>query len=153
MSRQAVSFTLDGQLFGLPVEQVRDALSGQRLMPIPLAPADIAGTLNLRGRIVTAVDLGRRLGLAGPEPDATVNGATVKGLVVPQGRALYGLIVERLGEVLSLPDEARVPIPPNLPGRLDAYAVDLYRLEAGLLVLLDAARLLETGSESLKEAS
>ena len=138
MSRQVVSFTLAGQLFGLPVEQVRDALSGERLSPIPLAPDDIAGALNLRGRIVTAIDLGRRLGLAGPGP-----GKTVKGLVVAQDRALYGLIVETLGEVLALPAAARDHVPPNLPGRLDAYAAGLYRLEDGLLVLLDAGRLLD----------
>lgn len=116
MSRQVVSFTLAGQLFGLPVEQVRDALSGERLSPIPLAPDDIAGALNLRGRIVTAIDLGRRLGLAGPSP-----GAAVKGLVVAQDRALYGLIVETLGEVLTLPAAARdhpPAEPAGPPGRL-----------------------------------
>lgn len=63
--------------------------------------------------------------------------------MVAQDRALYGLIVDALGEVLTLPPAARDHIPPNLPGRLDAYAAGLYRLADGLLVLLDAGRLLD----------
>src|SRR5918911_2201202 len=62
--RDFVSVTISGQLFGIPVLQVQDVLGPQRITPIPLAPREIAGSLNLRGRIVTAIDMRVRLGLA-----------------------------------------------------------------------------------------
>ena len=141
MSRQVVSFTLAGQLFGLPVEAVRDALSGQRPTPIPLAPAEVAGALNLRGQIVTVLDLALRLGLGQQAGEAG------KAQVVSQGRGVYGLLVESLGEVLALPDAARAQTPPRLPHRLADCTAGIYQLEAGLLVLLDTARLFEVDPE------
>ena len=62
-----VTFVIAGQLFGIPVLRVQDVLSWHQITPIPLAPPEIAGSLNLRGRIVTAIDVRLRLGL----PSAT----------------------------------------------------------------------------------
>ncbi len=141
MSRDVVSFTVAGQLFGIPVERVRDALSGRHPTPIPLAPDDVAGALNLHGRIVTAIDLRRRLGLA--PPDAAQGAADGgKGVVVAQGPDLYSLMVDALGEVLPLAPEGRTPPPPDLDPRLGACAEAVYRLEDGLLVVLDVDRLM-----------
>ena len=58
-----VTMSVDGQLFGIPVLLVQDALKAQKITRIPLASREVAGALNLRGRIVTAIDVRRRLGL------------------------------------------------------------------------------------------
>ena len=66
-SKEFVTFTIAGQLFGIPVLQIQDVLSSYRITRIPLAPSEITGSLNLRGRVVTAIDLRLRLGLP-PRP-------------------------------------------------------------------------------------
>jgi len=62
-SQEYVTFVIAGQLFGIPVLKVQDILSSSQITRIPLAPPEISGSLNLRGRIVTAMDVRRRLGL------------------------------------------------------------------------------------------
>lgn len=64
-----VSMTVAGQLFGIPVQAVQDVLGAQRITRVPLAPSEVAGSLNLRGRIVTAIDVRRRLKLDGRPKD------------------------------------------------------------------------------------
>src|SRR4051794_13062050 len=92
-----VSITVAGQHFGIPVLQVQDVLGPQRITPIPLAPPEVAGSLNLRGRIVTAIDLRTRLRL--PKlPDGEVG----MSVVVDHGGELYSILVDAVGEVLSL---------------------------------------------------
>src|SRR4051794_12660711 len=83
-----VTFTVAGQLFGIPVLQVHDVLGPQSITRVPLAPPEIAGSLNLRGRIVTAIDLRRRLGL---EPPADPRQAM--SVVVELGSQSYSLMV------------------------------------------------------------
>ena len=77
---------------------VRDVLGEQTITRIPLAPPEIAGSLNLRGRIVTAIDLRRRLRLPPPPP-----GAARMSVVAEQGGELYALLVDQVAEVMSLP--------------------------------------------------
>src|ERR1700732_3810589 len=83
-----VTVMLDGQLFGLPISRVQDVFMPDRLTRVPLAPPEIAGVLNLRGRIVTAVDLRLRLGMA-PRSDGRPPMAVGIGL---KGEA-YGVLV------------------------------------------------------------
>src|SRR5688572_3433820 len=96
-TREFVSMTVAGQLFGIPVLTVQDVLGEQRITRVPLALPEVAGTLNLRGRIVTAIDMRRRLGLEARPPEIT--GMNV---VVDRAGELYSLIVDSVGEVLSL---------------------------------------------------
>ncbi len=91
-----VTLTVSGQLCGIPVLGVRDILAEQPITRIPLAPPDIAGSLNLRGRIVTAIDLRRRLNLPPPEP-----GQKRMSVVAEQGGELYALLVDQVSEVMS----------------------------------------------------
>lgn len=136
-----VTLILDGQLCGIPVLCVRDVLAGQRIARIPLAPAEVAGNLNLRGRIVTAIDLRRRLGL---RPRAQAAG--VMSVVTEQGGELYALQVDQVREVLTLAAADLQPPPPTLPANWAAFAQGIYRLDTGLLVVLDVARLLAIGT-------
>ena len=132
-----VSVLIGGQLFGIPVLQVQDVLNPQRITRVPLAPPEVAGSLNLRGRIVTAIDIRTRLGL--PE---IAEGKQRMSVVVDHGGELYSLMVDQVGEVLSLSETAFEHNPATLDPRWREVSAGIYRLDAKLLVVLDVARLL-----------
>jgi len=132
-----VTLIVAGQLYGVPVLAVRDVLGPQTMSKIPLAPPEIAGSLNLRGRIVTAIDLRCRLGLP-PAPA----GAARMSVVAEHGGELYALLVDQVSEVLTLPSSAFEPSPPTLPPAWATYSAGIYRLPDRLLVVLDVGRLL-----------
>jgi purine-binding chemotaxis protein CheW len=135
--RVFVTLTVADQLCGIPVLGVRDILGEQIITRIPLAPPEIAGSLNLRGRIVTAIDLRRRLKL--PPPPA---GARRMSVVAEQGGELYALLVDQVSEVMSLKPGAFERNPPTLSPAWAMFSVGVYRLEDRLLVVLDVGRLL-----------
>src|SRR3546814_5533025 len=108
-SGHLIGVTVGGQLFGIPVLHAQDVLNPQRIVRIPLAPKAIAGSLNLRGRIVTAIDLRSCLGL---EPCAEPSGSM--SVVTERDGELYSLLVDSVGEVMTLPPETFEPTPPTL---------------------------------------
>lgn len=136
-TRDYVTMTVAGQVFGIPVLTVRDVLAAQRLTRVPLAPPEIAGSLNLRGRIVTAVDMRHRLGVAA---DAA-SGAGMSVVVECDGE-LYSLIVDEVGDVLSVPQVAYEPNPVTLDASWRTICAGLYRLDRQLMVVLDVERLI-----------
>ena len=135
-----VTLTVADQLCGVPVLAVRDILGEHKITRIPLAPREIAGSLNLRGRIVTAIDLRERLHLA-PAPA----GQPCMSVVADQGGELYALLVDQVSEVLSLKASAFERNPPTLPPAWAQFSTGIYRLDGRLLVVLDIARLLALG--------
>lgn len=137
-----VTFVISGQLFGIPVLMVQDVLSSYRINKIPLAPPEVAGLLNLRGRIVTAIDVRRRLGLQPRTGDS--NGMSI---VVESGHELYSLMVDSVGEVLALSKDDYERNPPTLEAHFREFAEGVYRLDEELLVVLDVNRLLDYGKE------
>ena len=140
--RVFVTLTVADQLCGVPVQAVRDVLGEQVITRIPLAPAEIAGSLNLRGRIVTAIDLRRRLGL----PDAPA-GTPRMSVVAEQGSELYALLVDQVSEVLSLPADTFEHNPPTLRAEWAAHSVGIHRLADRLMVVLDVSRVLALAPE------
>ncbi len=118
-----VTVVTAGQVFGLDLDRVRDVFVPRGLSPVPLAPNEVAGLLNLRGRIVTAVDLRRRLGL-GPRHGS----APAVAVGIEERGELYGLVVDRVGEVLQAapislrgqPRQSRRALGGDLPRRLPA---------------------------------
>jgi purine-binding chemotaxis protein CheW len=132
-----VTLTVADQLCGVPVLAVRDILGEQVITRIPLAPPEIAGSLNLRGRIVTAIDLRRRLHL--PPPAA---GQKRMSVVAEQGGELYALLVDQVSEVMSLKASAFERNPPTLAKSWADFSTGVYRLDGRLLVVLDVGRLL-----------
>lgn len=141
-AREFVTLTVANQLCGIPVLTVRDILGVQQVTRVPLAPPEVAGSLNLRGRIVTAIDLRRRLGLAAAEA-----GAKPMSVVVETMGEFYSLLVDQVGEVLALDDEAREANPPTLDARWRSVSLGVYRLQGQLMVVLDVDKLLDIGVE------
>ena len=133
-----VSINLGNQDFGIPVAVIRDVLRKQILTPVPLAPHAIAGLLNLRGRIVTALDLRQRLGLG---PRAAGNENVI--VVVEHDAELYALVVDAVGDVHSAEEDRFEPVPLTLDPLWRDVATAVYPVERGLIVLLDIARLLD----------
>ena len=132
-----ITMTIAGQLFGIPALFVQDVLGPQRLTRIPLAPPEVAGSLNLRGRIVTAIDVRTRLGLP-PRPE-TMRGMSV---VVDFSGELYSLQIDQVGEVLNLQQESFEDNPPTLDPRWREISRGIYRLKEKLLVVIDVTQLL-----------
>jgi len=137
-----VTLTVADQLCGIPVLAVRDILGEQVITRIPLAPPEIAGSLNLRGRIVTAIDLRRRLRLP-PAPLGQVR----MSVVAEQGGELYALLVDTVSEVLSLDASLFERNPPTLEKTWAEFSTGIFRLDGRLLVVLDVSRLLALSGE------
>jgi purine-binding chemotaxis protein CheW len=138
-----VTFTIAGQIFGLPIARVQDVFKPVNMTRVPLAGAEIAGVLNLRGRIVTAVDMRSRLEVKKRD---TGNAPMAIGIEV-RGES-FGLLVDAVGEVLKLANTQREPNPINLDRKLAALSAGVYRLEGQLLVVLDIDRVLDLRGEA-----
>ena len=132
-----LTLTVAGQLCAVPVLAVRDVLGPQTITPIPLAPREVAGSLNLRGRIVTAVDLRRRLSLP-PRPPTE----KPMSVVVEHQGELYSLLADQVGEVLSLSPGERAANPPTLDASWKEVSLGVHRLGESLLVVMDVESLM-----------
>ncbi|AVO45712.1 chemotaxis protein CheW [Phreatobacter cathodiphilus] len=139
-----VTVLIGGQLFGLPISRVQDVFMPDRLTRVPLSHPDIAGVLNLRGRIVTAIDMRIRLGLA-REKDAKP--AMAVG-IESRGES-YGLLIDSVGEVLKLSPESREQNPINLDPRWSRVSAGVHRLDGQLMVILDVDSVLAMGGEQM----
>jgi purine-binding chemotaxis protein CheW len=133
-----VTAMIGGQLFGLPISRVQDVFIPERMTRVPLSSSDVAGVLNLRGRIVTAVDMRARLGL--PKNDS---GRPPMAVGVDLRGESYGLLIDSVGEVLKLADDSREVNPVNLDPRMAKMADGIHRLDGQLMVVLDVDRVLE----------
>jgi purine-binding chemotaxis protein CheW len=139
-----VTVMISGQLFGLPISKVQDVFMPERMARVPLASAEIAGVLNLRGRIVTAIDMHCRLGLGKRPTDRSVMAVGIEF----HGES-YGLIIDSVGEVLKLAENSSEPVPVNLDPHLARVSSGVFRLEKQLLVVLDVDRIFDGGSEAV----
>ena len=139
LSEDFLTIYIAGQLFGIPVLQVQDVLGTQRVTRIPQAPPEVAGALNLRGRIVTAIDVRKRLGLEHDEDKSQK-----MSVVVEYKNELFSLIIDRVGDVLSLQQTDFENNPPTLDPVWKEISLGIYRLKEELLVVLDVSRVLNT---------
>jgi len=135
---ELVSLRVARQLVGIPVRHVHDVLHPQRITAVPTAAADIAGLLNLRGRVVTAIDLRRRLGMA-PRHPATRS----MSVVVEHRGELCSLLVDEVGGVLDAPRDRFEADLAALSPAWRELALGIFRLDRNLLVLLDVGRVLD----------
>jgi purine-binding chemotaxis protein CheW len=139
-----VTAVIGGQLFGLPIVRVQDVFIPERLTRVPLAPPEIAGVLNLRGRIVTLIDLRRRFGLGKRE-----DGDSSMAIGVESRGESYGLLIDNVGEVLKLDDAAREANPINLDQRLARVSAGIHRLDGQLLIVVDVDRVLDISANAI----
>jgi purine-binding chemotaxis protein CheW len=138
-----VTVTVGGQLFGIPIARVQDVFRPDCMTRLPLSPPEIAGVLNLRGRIVTAIEMRRLLGLPARESGRPM------AVGIEAKAESYGLLIDAVGEVLKLPAKAREANPINLDAGLARVSAGVYRLDGQLMVVLDIDRVLDVGSGAL----
>lgn len=133
-----VTFFVDEQMFGIPVLHVQDILTPDKIASIPLAPAEVRGSINLRGRIVTVIDVRVRLGLGSRDDDDHGN----MGVTVEQDHELYTLLVDRIGDVVAMSNDLFEKNPGTLAPTWREFSEGVYRLDEKLMVILDIERLL-----------
>ena len=135
-----VTFKVAGQLFGIPVLSVQDILVPHKIAAVPLAPPEIRGSINLRGRIATVMDVRVRLGL--PKLDASEN-AHGMGVTVERGHELYTLLVDDIGDVIVLSSELYETNIGSLDKGWVEFAEGIFRLKEQIMVVLNTERLLD----------
>ncbi|MBT3764240.1 MAG: chemotaxis protein CheW [Rhodospirillaceae bacterium] len=136
-----VTFMVGDQMFGTPILMVQDILMLEKIEPIPLAPPEVLGSINLRGRIVTVVDIRQRLGM--PKSKENDQDRKMMGVTIEQEHDLYTLMVDKIGDVLSVSTEMFEGNPSTLDPAWSEFALGVYRLEGQLMVVLDVDRLLD----------
>jgi len=127
-----VTVMVEDQIFGLPIDRVHDVFIASALTDVPLSPREIVGLLNLRGRVVTAMCLRRRLGL----PDRHESGHNMAVGLEHQNES-YGLLVDSVGEVMKLTADTREPNPVHMDPRWVKLSKGVHRLDEKLLIILD----------------
>ena len=135
--RQFCTFFLADYLFGVQVEQVQEVLRYQEQTRVPLAPKVIRGLINLRGQIVTAIDLRRRLQLSERSSEARpIN------VMVRTDAGTVSLLVDEIGEVVKVADDLFEVPPDTVEGVARELIVGAYKLEDRLLLILDVEKVL-----------
>jgi purine-binding chemotaxis protein CheW len=129
---QYCTFRLDHLTFGVEVDRVQEVLRHQQLTAVPLANPVVEGLINLRGQIVTALDLRRRLDLPPRE-----EGTLPMNIVVRTGTGSLSLLVDEIGDVVDVDDSTFETPPETLQGVARELIVGAYKLEDRLLLALD----------------
>jgi len=138
------TFRLGDLVIGIDVRRVQEVLKHDQMTPVPLAPPEVRGLINLRGQIVTAVDLRGQLGL----PSTTELAASV---VIRAGEDVFSLLVDEVGDVVMPSQDDFEPVPTGVPARVRQVVVGTINLSGKLVLVLDLDRVaarLEQRSES-----
>ncbi|GAA1133454.1 chemotaxis protein CheW [Nocardioides aquiterrae] len=135
MSSRMVTFTLDGRLYGVDVDAVQEVLRGQTRTRIPLAPGTLAGLINLRGQVLSAVDLRVQLDLPARETDTEPMLVVIRVAGEP-----VALMVDTIGAVVDVDVDQFEPPPDTLSGTSRELLLGAYKLEGELLLALDVSR-------------
>jgi purine-binding chemotaxis protein CheW len=136
--RQFCSFFLDGLRFGVDVQKVQEVVPYQEMTRVPLAPPTVQGLLNLRGQIVTGIDLRRRLELAERPEDSLPMNVVLRGEDSP-----VSFLVDDIGEVIEVAADACERPPETLRGRVRELIEAVYPLPDELLLILDTVKTLD----------
>ncbi|HWD21178.1 MAG TPA: chemotaxis protein CheW [Verrucomicrobiae bacterium] len=142
-TKQFCTFFLNGLFFGVEVLKVQEVIRYQEMTPVPLAPGMIRGLINLRGQIVTAVDLRNRLEL--PARDA---GQLPMNVVVRSEDGAVSLLVDEIGDVLEIADDAYEAPPETLRGTARDLVEGVYQLQERLLLILDTEKTVQPRTDN-----
>jgi purine-binding chemotaxis protein CheW len=129
---QFCTFYLDGLLFGVELKGVQEVIRSLDVTRVPLAPSVVSGLINLRGQIVTAVDLRRRLGLP-----PRLDGQQSMNVVVRSEDGAVSLLVDEIGDVVEVEDSTFEPPPDTLRGTVRSIIVGVHKLKDQLLHVTD----------------
>lgn len=140
---QLVSVRIDNQLIGLPITAVRDVFSITSMTPVPRADRAVRGLVNLRGHIVTILDLGSLLGLHAEGSARRSENEPMAVGVEWQGE-VFGLMVDEIGDVLALGSESSEAVPANMGAAWSRYTRRVHKLERELMIEIDLGKLLDT---------
>lgn len=135
-----VTFRVGTEMFGVPISAVQEIVRVPEITRIPQAPDFVEGVVNLRGRIIPAVDMHKRLGTQAAGGDG--RGVKSRILVVEAGGRLIGVIVDAVDEVIKLAEERVEPAPPMVSGIDNQYLRGVGKLEGRLLILIDIGGIL-----------
>ncbi len=137
-SQEYITVVIANQLFGLPILEVQDVFIPEKITSVPLAAPEVEGVLNLRGRIVTAINMRKRLGLNKLE-----NNDEIMAVGIEYNSESYGLIIDDVGEVMKLEKKNFESNPTNLDPKWAEISGGVFRLEKELLVVLDVTKVLD----------
>jgi len=141
-NRKYATFYLNGISFGVPVEKVQEVMEFHEITAVPLAPSVLPGIINLRGQILTTMNLKARLNL--PEEE---NAATPMMIVVRTSEGPMNLVVDRIGNVLDVdPEQFEKPTETLKPG-VRAVTTHVCKMEDRLLLLLDTEKVIQLGDQ------
>ena len=143
LDNEIMTFKVSDQILGIPVQQVQEILPLQTVTRVPLAPPFLHGLLNLRGQIVTVIDLRRRLQI---EPKKDLKGSM--NIIVNQGLELFSLLVDGVGDVISVEKSNFSPPPATLDECWKNCCKGVFRLKENLLILVDTAAIINIDSKS-----
>jgi purine-binding chemotaxis protein CheW len=145
---QLVTFTVAGHRFGVPVGVVQEVIQAPQMIPVPLAPGGVAGLVNLRGQVVTAVDLQHQLGLP-----TVASGSASMNVVVRTPDGPVSLLVDRIGQVVDLDDDRLEPVPSTLDEGTRRLVGGAYQLDDALLLALDVQLAIDVFSTATTTAT
>lgn len=140
-TRQLCTFVLDGLLFGVEVVSVQEVIRFQEMTRVPLASSMVRGLINLRGQIVTAIDMRARLDLP-----PLREGEQPMNVVLRTSDGVVSLLVDEIGDVLQLDGRDFERAPETLAGVFREVTLGVYKLERRLLLLLDVERIVTLGA-------
>jgi purine-binding chemotaxis protein CheW len=143
-TQQFCTFFLKSQFFGVPVQKVQEVIRYQEMTRVPLVPQVIRGLINLRGQIVMAVDLRRRLGMEDrSESELPMN------VVIRTDEGAVSFLVDEIGDVLEVDEDCLERPPETLQGRARELVRGVYKLDKRLMHVLDAEKACEAESALL----
>lgn len=134
-TQQFCTFFLDGHYFGVPVQKVQEVLRYQEMTEVPLVSSVVRGLINLRGQIITAVDLRRQLGMNDrPEKQKPMN------VIMRTEEGAYSLLVDEIGDVIEVEENTFEQPPDTLQGMARGMLHGVHKLPNRLLLILDSER-------------
>jgi purine-binding chemotaxis protein CheW len=146
--RQFCTFWMGKRLYGMPVDEVQEVMREQTMTRVPLAGSAVRGLINLRGKIVTAIDLRKGLGLG----EEKINGPLMN-VVVSSEEYTVSFLVDAIGDVLDVGEESFESVPETLQGEARKLVAGVYKLQNGLLHVLDAEKCVQIGDADKQEAA
>ena len=143
LTKQYATFYLDRHLFGVEVSKVQEVIRHQEMTRVPLAASVVTGLINLRGQIVTALDLRRRL-----QMNDRLDGKLPMNVVVRTGDEAVSLLVDEIGDVLEVEESSFEPPPETLRGEARNLIRGAYKLPERLLLILDTEKAVTINGEN-----